>query len=157
MNTWKRAFALLLCLCITLSMVPAPAGATEGPSITANDTEVYQGNYAYVYIYANNLNDLASIDLEIFYDSEAMQLNNQWTGGLFENSVVSVNTATPGVVRLSAASFSGISGSGDLLTLVFQINSDCPPGDYPVTVAVGEAYDMALQHVHMSGTVSLSG
>ena len=71
----------------------------------------------------------------------------------------SVNSNTAGVVVVSAAKPDGITGSGTLLTLSFTAKSESNLQTYPITVAVGEAYDVSLSPVSIassSGSITVT-
>ena len=154
----KRIAALLMALCLVFQLVPAPAGAAESPAITVGSAEAYPGNSFYINIEATGLSNLASLDLEIYYDSENLTLSSVTNGSLLSGGLVSVNDETPGVIKLSAAWLSGISEDGRLLRLLFTVNSDAAPGTYRVLAAVGDAHDVNLNPVEISrgaGTVTV--
>ena len=151
MCTRNRTIALVLSLCLLISAVPVSAGAAEDPVIRIDDMQTYPGNYVYVNVQAEMLENLASLDLEIYYDSSAMIIRETWDGELLSGCVTSVNRTTEGVIKLSTATNGSISGSGVLLTLVFEVYSDCPAGDYPLVVSVGEAYDTTLNPATIRG------
>ena len=151
MMDMKRIAALLMALCLVFQLVPAPAGAAEAPGITVSSAEAYPGNSCYIDIEASGLSNLASLDLEIYYDSEILTLSSVTNGILLADSLASVNDETVGVVKLSAAWLSGVNGSGRILRLQFQVNSDAPAGSSRILVAVGDAHDVNLNHVHISG------
>ena len=140
----KKIIASLLILCLLISAAPIYIGAATAATVTASDTDVYQGNYAYVYISANDFKGIASLDLYVYYDSSIMSVYNTSNGSILSAAQSSTNTSKAGTIKLSAISLDGISGSGDLMTVTFAINSDAPAGEYPVRFAIGDAYDTSL-------------
>ena len=151
MNTLKRIAALLMALCLVIQLVPAPAGAAETAAITVSSAEGLPGSSCSIDVDVSGLTDLAALDLEIYYDSNVLTLNSVNNGSLLSGSLASVNSDTPGVVKLSAAWLNAISGSGRLLRLNFQSGVDAPAGSYRILAAVGDAHDVNLNHVHMTG------
>ena len=134
-----------------LDMASITVEALSSSYFTASSQTVYPGNSTTITVSANNLEGLASVELEIYYDSTVMSVNSTWYGSLIGDSIANVNASTPGIVKLSAISRDGISGSGSFLNIDFTVNSDCPRDDYSVLVTVGEAYDTNLKPVEMSG------
>lgn len=153
----RKLIALLLVLTLTLSMLPLQIFAAEGGAatcVTINDYEVYPGWGFSITIRAQNFVNVASLDLELYYDSSAFRVTGSGNGYLLEGSLVSVYTEQPGKVKLSATSLDGISGSDDLLTIYFETLSDCEAGVYTMRCTVGDAYDTGLNPVAISGGTS---
>ena len=134
-----------------INMAPIHVGAIDVASFIASSVETYAGNGVNVEISGNSLADLGSFDLEIYYDSTAMSVDYTSNGWLVGDSILDVNTDTEGVVKVSAISLSGISGSGTFLNIYFSIDPDCEASEYPVQVTVGEAYDTNLNPVSITG------
>lgn len=135
------AILALLCFICSSSIKSANAGESP-PKVYANDISVKQGNYAYVYIKAENFVSVGSLELYVYYDSSVFNVYSQSVTGLIRNEMVSTDVATPGEAELFMASAIGVSGDGDLWVINFKVNSNAPVGTYPVTVAVGEANDI---------------
>ena len=146
----KRVFALLLAAALVIGLLPLPSSAEGAPTITASTTSTYPGNWTQVYIDAQNLENLASLELEVYYDSDVLEYQSNYTGELLGGTFYSINTDTPGVAKLTMASVEGVSGDGRLFTLSFSVKNPCVAGEYPVRVIVGEAYDVALAGVSIN-------
>ena len=82
MKKMKHCIALLLALCILLGSAPITVGAEEGASVQVTDATVSQGSYVNIYINASNFTDIASLDLEIYYDSSVMIYDNYSLRGI---------------------------------------------------------------------------
>ena len=141
----RRILAALLAFCLLFTMAPTTVGATDGATISAGDVTVTAGNYVTVTIRADSFENIASLDLFVYYDSSVMSVSSCSNSTMLSGCTTSTNISTPGVIALSAISLNGINGSGALMTVRFYVNSTCPAGNYPVTVVVGEAYDTSLQ------------
>ena len=154
----KRLFSLALVLLLVLGLVPAPAGAAGGPKLLCDDQTAAPGQYVSIDLRAEDLEALASVDAELYYDPAVFSLAWHGTGWLLDGAAVSVHTGEPGLIRLSAAAPGGISGSGTLLQLQFYVSPSAAPGTYPLALAVGDAYDAALRPVTVaadSGSITV--
>lgn len=147
----KRLTALLLTLCLVLSAAPVNAGAVTGQYVSANTVVVTAGNTAYVTLRAGNFENVAALDVDIYYDPAALTVADFYNGEMLSGAQASVNTAQPGRITLSLMSLDGISGSGGLLYIYFSTKYDCAPGGYPIAVTVGRAYNGDLQAAEVSG------
>lgn len=147
----KRIFALLLSLCLLLSAVPVYAGAATGQLVSANAVTVTAGNTATVTLKAENFAAIAALDVYVFYDASALSVSSTTNGTLLSSAQSSVNTAEAGKITLSLMSLTGISGTGNLLTIRFATTASTDPGTYPITVAIGRAYDSNLQVAEVAG------
>ena len=164
-NFMKKALALILCVAICL--IAAPAGLlhaeeieeTPTPSISVSSTTVEAGSYAYFYVNAADLVNVAGMELSLYYDAEVMTVSWCDTGYLLSNASNSINDDTPGVITLKAMDVYGINGGGQLLSVGFETHADAPAGNYPVTLAIGSVYDTNLVPVTVekaSGYLTLS-
>ena len=145
----KRLFCLFLALALLLGAVPAQAGAAGTPTIRCgNETSPQQG-YVYFPVEAQALENLAALELTIYYDPQVLEFQYAEAGWLLSEQIVSIHQET-GSVTLTAASVTGISGDGSLMYMGFTVRSDCPPGRYPLVLAVGEAYDTGRNPVSIA-------
>ena len=147
----KRLTALLLALCLILSAAPVNAGAAYGQYVSASTVVVTAGNTAYVTLWAGNFENIAALDVEIYYDPAALTVADFYNGSMLSGAQVSVNTAQAGRITLSLMSLDGLSGSDALLYIYFSTKYDCAPGGYPLAVTVGRAYNGDLQPAEVSG------
>ena len=148
----KRILSFLMTIIMVLNMAPITVGAIEGASFTASSVTTQPGKTFTVAVNGNNLENLGSFDLEIYYDSSALTVNSTSNGSLVGDALLDVNTATAGVVKVSAISLSGLNGSGTFMNISFTAASDCKAGEYPVQVTVGEAHDVDLNHADVAGS-----
>lgn len=158
MKTFKRIIALL-CVLLISAAFPVSGSAAGTPAVKANSVSVYKGSSVNVTVSAADFASVACFDLEIHYDSAAFTLNSTSKGSFMSGCSASVNSNTAGVVVVSAAKPDGISGSGTLLTLSFTAKSESNLQTYPITVAVGEAYDVSLSPVSIassSGSITVT-
>ena len=137
----RRILALVLALCMMISAAPVCAGAADGQQVTANAVTVTAGNTATVTLKAENFSNIAALDIYVYYDAQAFTVSGTSNGNMLSGAQASVNTATAGEIKISAMALNGINGTGTLMTVRFTTQSTCAPGTYPITVAVGRAYD----------------
>ena len=138
----KRLLSLLLVL--ALVWAPMPVRAAGSAMIRCGDLTAAPGEYVCVPIRCEEIENLAALELELYYDADVLHFEYDSQGWLLDNAIYTVHGGTAGRVTFSAASAQGISGSGELVYLYFSVANDCPTGRYPLTLAVGEAYDTAL-------------
>ena len=136
----KRLFCLFLALALLLGAVPAQAGAAGTPTIRCGSETSPQQGYVYFPVEAQALENLAALELTIYYDPQVLEFQYAEAGWLLSEQIVSIHQET-GSVTLTAASVTGISGDGSLMYMGFTVRADCAPGRYPLVLAVGEAYD----------------
>ena len=149
---YKKIIAMLLILCLVLGAAPIYVGAAGGGGITASDMTVTAGDHFTMYIRAEDFLSVASLDLYIYYDAEALSVSSASSGSVLSGTQYSVNTSAAGTVKLSAISLNGINGSGTLLSISFQANGNAKAGTYPVRIAVGDAFDTMLSPIAIKST-----
>lgn len=132
-----QRLAALLCAAALLLCLPPRADAAEA-GLSASVVSCTEGDTCYVYITAANLEKLSALELTVFYDADALTLSSAKSASQLD--VSSINTATAGVVRLTAASSAkdGISGSLTVLTLRFQAKEGSV-GTHSIQLALGSA------------------
>ena len=146
-NLFKRIISLICAL--MLVSVPIPAQARESAKISAEVVSAYSGSYAYLNITGSGFEKLAALDLAVYYNPEVFSVSSAETYGISE-ATVDVNLEKPGEINLSMASPEGISGEVTLLEIVFEVNSEAKPGDYPIGIAVGDAFNTELKPVSIA-------
>ena len=137
----KRILCLLLAISMILSAVPVTAGAAADQKVTANAVSVTAGNLVSVTLKAENFQNIAALDVDVFYDASVLTVSSTSNGSVLSGAQASVNTAEAGVIKLSAMALNGMNGTGNLLTINFRTVASCTPGTYPITVTIGRAYD----------------
>ena len=147
----KRITALLLSICLLFAAAPVYAGAVTGQRVYANAVTVTAGNSACVTLTAENFENIAALDVYVYYDPVVFTISGTYTGRMLSGAQASVNSSEAGTVKLSAMALDGISGTGELLSIYLETKSDCAPGAYPIAVAIGRAYDGNLSEATISG------
>ena len=115
-------------------------------SIEPADQTVYYGETVNANIDIQNVTDLYAFDLDVYYNPALLSLVNVTegaflpTGGATDFFVVD-DTSTPGaiydIVDLLLTAVSGVSGSGTLAALQFQVVNGY--GQTPITLAPGSS------------------
>ena len=155
----KRLISLVLALSLLLTLVPLAAQAAAQPAVRCDDLTAAPGDTLCIPLRAEGLESLAALELELYYDPAIVRFSHESQGWLLGGAVYHVSSAESGKISLSAVSSQGISGEGVLVYLYFTVAADCPEGEYPLTLAVGEAYNAALAPVTMSahsGTLTVT-
>ena len=145
----KRVLCLFLALALLLGAVPARAGAAGTSTIRCGSDPAAQQGYVYLSVEAQALENLAALELTVFYDPQVLEFQHADAGWLLSEQIVSVHHDV-GSITLTAASIGGISGDGSLMTMGFTVRVDCAPGRYPLVLAVGEAYDTSRSPVSIA-------
>ena len=153
----KRIIALVLSVLLLFACLPFTTVAAGAATVVAENYTTTQGSYAYIYLRADNFVNVGVIDIELYYDSSVMSFNYVSNGTLFNSASVSTYTDTPGVVKISAMALNGLTSgtstySNRMMTICLKVNSNCPAGNYPIVVTVGDAYDGDFNPASITGT-----
>ncbi|MBR5872518.1 MAG: bacterial Ig-like domain-containing protein, partial [Oscillospiraceae bacterium] len=137
-NFMKRIISLICA--ISLAIIPVPVMAEEGAKVVAGTASGYAGNTVYIDITAENLVNLGSLDVDVFYRANVFELcyvSEEYIDG----ANIEINDSTPGRIKLSMAATRPIDGDHRLMTIGLTIKDGAAAGDYPINVAVEDAYD----------------
>ncbi len=143
----KRITALLVAASLLLAVIPSAAAETV-PRLAAGSASVYAGNAVSVNVTAQDLESVATMEFTLYYDQEHFTLNSASSGGAF--SYADINTNTAGEVRFAGLAADGVNGSATVMTLRFAAKASTAPGTYPLTLAIGEIYDVNGQPVELA-------
>ena len=139
----KKLLSVLLGIAVTFAAIPAgPAYAEEDaavPAITIGDNTISAGSSGTIYISGSNFQRVTALKISVQYNSEVMTISSAGKSSLLNGSVSDVNYSENGIVKLSAISTDGISGSSNLMYVSFHVSSNAKPKDYPVELIVEEA------------------
>lgn len=146
----KKILIILLAFISTFCSGAALVAFADGSArIYADDEQVYQGNYVYIDVRAENLADIGSLDVYLLYDQSVFTYRYNSAGELTVDSICETETGE-GELVFRAVSLEGISGTGRLWQAAFSVKSDAPAGTYTIGIAVGEAYTTALTAAQIS-------
>ncbi len=140
---FKKIVSAVCAIC--LLPVPVSAPAEDSAIVRVGSASSYAGYSVSVDVTAENLENLGAIDVDVFYDAEALVLDSAVQGAL--PGTFDINSDTEGTVRLSAAFPEGINGTATLMTLNFTVSSEAKTGEYPINVAIGDAFNTDLEAI----------
>ena len=143
----NRLAALLCAAALLLSATPV-TWATA-PTLTVSSATAMAGSSCTVNVTATGLENLAALNFTVYYDADVFTLSYSSAAGM---DAVESNANDAGQISYDGMSIAGVSGDVTLLTMSFQTASDTAAGSYPVTIAVGEAYDVSLTPQDISAT-----
>ena len=141
----------LLCVCSSV-LLSSSADADDGNGLTAStESSMIQGNSAYCYIYIESLEDIASLDIQVHYDTEKIDLNvnnayNSVSCSMYDSSL------SDGCLNFSYLFSDPGSDSQTLLFyFMYTVSSEAEPGTTYFDILVNEAYDQSLDPADVSG------
>ena len=105
----KRITALLLAICLIISAAPVYAGAATGQVVSANAVTVTAGYTASVTLKAENFENIAALDVYVYYDASAFTVSGTTNGNMLSSAQASINTTQAGEIKLSALALARIS------------------------------------------------
>ena len=156
----RRALCLLLCLGVLFAVAP-PARAGTAGSLSLSTGSVSQGGSVTLRLRAEQLTGLGALDLYLRYDSENLSYTSHTKTGLGtgDGTLLLCSETEAGLLHLTMACASGISGTGELAQITFTARDGAACQDYPVELIVSEALDpegASLALGASSGTIQVS-
>lgn len=160
MKIFKRIVSALCTAVLLFAAVPQALAATSPTLYFTNNTVYTGGGTTYCYLQMKNAENIAAMDYIITYDSNNLEITNNYKTGFTKQSDVTadINTSIPGEIHVTLVSQNGISGSGYLNLLYFKAKSGAKVGAYPISVLVTDIYDMSLETVvatKENGTITI--
>ena len=152
--TILQLFMAFLTAAFSGSQYAISEAETSNTKITVNSPQTYQDGYFQISVEAENFNNVSSLELSLFYDSEYFEYNYQEVGWLISNSTYEAANPTPGEAHFYMISNEPISGNGTIWYVNLYAKKETPLGKYPITVAVGEVYDNLLNLVNIDSKVT---
>ncbi|MDY0317379.1 MAG: cohesin domain-containing protein [Candidatus Izemoplasmatales bacterium] len=142
-----KLLMLLLMLLLSFLLVPQVHATeeTQPAIISLSDITVPSGNSGVIYVRLNNVENLAGLSFNVYYDSSAFIFLNHIVETAIRNANVVVNFDEPGVIKVSIISLNPITHTGNILRFSFSSNPQASPGRYLFDLAVDEAYDILLE------------
>lgn len=153
----SACFSLIFAFLLSATALSAAEGA---PRIYAGEGRAQQGGIAYININAENFEKVGSMEVTVFYEPSAFSVRAVSEMGLnADNLCEKNNDAGNGALRLTALSLGGISGSGTLWRIEFDVSVNAEPGSYRIVVAAGEVSAVDLTSVSVAvgnGTIEVT-
>ena len=125
------------------------ADSNNSVILETND-EVVQGNTYYSYIYINSLENVATLDVSVHYDSSALSvLNtyNQVSCSLYDSSLNEDNVSYSYIFNNE-----DISSKTCLFYFSYRISDDANVGSSYFDIVINEAYDFSLNVITVEGS-----
>ena len=126
----KKICSLALCILMIFSILPLSSIAEESESVYApiefsvTSAKGVEEKSVHVEVRVSENSQIASLTLELLYDSSKLLINNFEAGELFENGLSAINGNVSDKVIASYASMQPIIESGALFSVDFTVTAD---------------------------------
>lgn len=158
MNVWKkrfgtgarRAVAILCLVCLLACFGTVRASAAGNARITVASCSADQKASVSVAVRLDGNPGLWGLKLRIGYDASAMTLDAVDTGSLFSEDELTFSESlskNPYVIVASRGKLENLTGDGSLVTLKFSVKAGAEQKEYPVTVEIVQAVNVAGENV----------
>lgn len=130
MKYYKKIISFVLSLIMVFSVLPLSAFAEESEEIYApiefsvTSAKGVEEKSVHVEVRVSENSQIASLTLELLYDSSKLLINNFEAGELFENGLSAINGNVSDKVIASYASMQPIIESGTLFSVDFTVTAD---------------------------------
>ena len=121
----------------------------DSPAIIVVDTKGRAGSTVYVDINVKNNPGVALVGFNVNYDSEVMTLKSAKLGEIFTGELDCNLSPVPFVFNVYTGS-DNKSNDGILVTLEFVIATDCPEGEYEITLTNPETINIDEEYVYFT-------
>ena len=149
----KKVLAVVLSMAVVFTAIPVNFAYGEeaaAPGITVGSVEAYAGDSVTVSVRATDLNTIGGLEYALKYDADVMTVKSTSKGSLVSGAISDINSSEAGIVKASVASVDGISGSGVLMSVNFDITKDAAAGSYKLEPTVSDVYDTSFNSVTVS-------
>lgn len=126
----KKICSLALCVLMIFSMLPLSSIAEESAAVYApiefsvTSAKGVEEKSVHVEVRVSEDSQIASLTLELLYDSSKLLINNFEAGELFSNGLSAINGNVSDKVIASYASMQPITESGTLFSVDFTVTAD---------------------------------
>ncbi|MDY2746287.1 MAG: cohesin domain-containing protein [Bacilli bacterium] len=134
---------------LPLSTINAYAENINSVVLETND-EVVQGNTYFSYVYIKSLENVATLDVSVHYDSSALSVldtYNQVSCSLYDSSLNEDNVSYSYIFNND-----NISSKTCLFYFSYKINDDANIGGSYFDILINEAYDFSLNVITLDGS-----
>ena len=161
MNVWKKRFgtgprrvvAILCLVCLLACFGTVRASAAENARITVASCSAEQNSSVSLAVRLDGNPGLWGLKLRIGYDASAMTLDAVDAGSLFSEDELTFSESlskNPYVIVASRGKLEDLTGDGSLVTLKFSVKPSAEQKDYPVTVEIVQAVNVAGENVSIA-------
>lgn len=158
MNAWKKRFGIgarravaILCLVSLLACFgTVRANAAGNARITVASCSAEQSSSVSLAVSLDGNPGLWGLKLRIGYDSSAMTLDAVDAGSLFSEDELTCSESlskNPYVIVASRGKLEDLTGDGSIVTLKFSVKAGAEKKEYPVTVEIVQAMNVAGENV----------
>ena len=152
MNMRKTIAVFLAAICIVVSFGVCAVSASDGARTVYATTSnaVSQGSGGYLYVRMDDLSDLASLSVSVYFDADkirAVRADNEAACQLYDSSI------GDGCVQFSYIfDGEGSSTPTDLFCLYYEVEAGAALGDTYFDIVVSEAYSTSLEALPVYGS-----
>lgn len=125
---------------VVVSPTPTPAAAVPTPAPTAEPTLVPAPKFIFVPILATQAKNVGSLEFVLVYDPAMLEFAEMEAGLLAGNAIIDSSTSQPGRIWAAIIDAQGISGSGTVAVIKFNILNQSG-GALPLTLENIVAFD----------------
>ncbi len=144
----KKSCKLIAVMLAIMMFLPNIVIASENPSVTVSSGTVTAGSSTYLYITSSGFENIAAAEFDVYYDSEAFTVS---AVTMSAGDLSDYNSATAGVIKLSLSSIAGLNGNIQLARVQFTAKPGIEAKTYPITITIGDVYNIDRQDVSLSG------
>ena len=153
----RRWTAILISIAVLFTAMPvlnAYASEVTQPQmqVLASSAVAVSGSLVSIGVNAHDFEKVAGLEVSLYYDPQIMTYRSVSAGSMTENAIVDINPGTEGEVKESMICLDGMNGTGDLMTVVFEIKDTVQAGVYSILLTVGDAYDTEFNKLEISKT-----
>ena len=131
---------------------PQSIEGSAASSIRLSSTSVQTGQRARIFVQGQNLNNIEAFQLQIFFDDTQLTLAQSFTYSYVSSrGTALINTAEAGVITISFAGTTALSGSSNLFYFDFDVAPDAPIKNYPLFIGIQEALGVDFAPVEING------
>jgi hypothetical protein len=150
----EKSFIIILALLLLMTPVSAAVMNLQTDGKTVNP-----GSRVVIPVKVSGASDLGALDLMVMYNPSVLKYVRTEKGSLSPNAMIEANQSHPGLVLISIVDSGGISGSGSICQLSFDVTGNSGSSSY-MALAVQGAYTTDLRDVVTNTTsdmVTVSG
>jgi hypothetical protein len=151
----KLKFIFIMVLAAALLAGTASAAATQ---VAIGAPQGGAGTTVTIPVTVSGASNIGAMDLQVTYDPAVLKLSGAQMGTLSANGVVEANEPQAGTALVSFVDTQGISGSGEVVKITFNVLGTT--GAYSPLTLQARAYDLDLKDVPVaaqSGSVTVGG
>ena len=153
MNMRKMLSTFLAMICILSAVgfcVPAASAGSASYVYAEAYSSLQQGAYGYCTIFIDKLEDLAALNVTVYYDAEKVTMIesfNQVACSIYDY------TDQPGCLQYTyILNGDGESQKTELFYFCYQIKENAPAGESYFDIVVSDTYNSSLEHVTVNGS-----